>query len=291
MPNLATLSRLIHASPVFHAQYLLDRKSILSRALLTETTDAVFVDAYAALKSDSSRIGPPTGPNTNVTGFLALYRASRSPFTADSPTPEICSLDEICWMAWFQQSTVNPLATHFISWALANFRCGPSQAKAQCLRTAESLTRTEKASLTRALCRFEVFCHLFCGSHYEIFIGVDVNELFFSHLGLEPWEAEEMDCIYAFVKEKYEAVVEDVKWDLDEKNPKFEDEFEPELEGLAFPLDREYDGKSPLCPFSCLCICFLCFPFRRPHLPHMLCTEHVQSCTSAHVRLSHGSFF
>lgn len=44
LSDLATLSRLVHASPVFHAQYLLDRKSILSRALLTETTDDVLVD-------------------------------------------------------------------------------------------------------------------------------------------------------------------------------------------------------------------------------------------------------
>ena len=249
MPDLATLSRLVHASPVFHAQYLLSRKSFLFRSLLKETTDEVFVDVYAAFRSHPSRVGPPVGPNTNVTSFLGSYLAWRSPCVTDRPTPDIYTFEDICWMAWFHQSTVNPLATHFVSWALANFRSGgPVQPSAQPLGGAEALTRTEKTRVVRALYRFEVFCHLFCDSHYESFIGMDINELFFSDLGFEPWEAEEMCSIYAFVKEKYEAVVEDVKWDLDETNPKFDDEFEPELEGLAFPIDNEYDGKSLLNP-------------------------------------------
>lgn len=244
MPDLTTLSRLVHASPVFHAQYLLECKSILFRALLKETTDDVFVDVYAAFRSHPSRIGPPVGPNTNVTGFLGLYLAWRSPCATDKLTPDMYSFEEIRWMAWFHQSTVNPLATHFISWALANFRPGPVQSSAQPVGRAEALTRTERARVMRAIYRFEVFCHLFCDSHYESFIGMDINELFFSGLSLEPWEAEEVCSIYTFVKEKYEAVVEDVKWDLDETNPKFDDEFEPELEGLAFPIDKEYDGQS-----------------------------------------------
>lgn len=129
----------------------------------------------------------------------------------------------------------------------------------------EALTRSEKACLTRAYYRFEVFCHLFCGSQYESFIGINVNEFFFSDLGLEPWEAQEMYCIYVFVK-KYEAVVKDVKWDLDERNPRFDDEFEPELEGSAFPVDKEYDGKSlPLLLSSCIVI-FYASPVRRSSL-------------------------
>lgn len=240
VPDLATLSGLVHASPVFHAQYLLDRESILSRTLLKETTDDVFVDVYAAFGSHRSRIGPPMGPKTNVRGFLGLYSAWRSACVTDRPTPDICPLEEICWMAWFHQSTVNPLAAHFVSWALANFRSGPVQPSAQPLGGAEALTRTEKTRVTRAFYRFEVFCHLFGDSRYERFMGVDINERFFSDLGLEPWEAEEVYFIYAFVKEKYEAVVEDVKWDLNETSPKFDDEFEPEREGLAFPIDKKY---------------------------------------------------
>lgn len=131
LPDLTTLSRLVHASVVFHAQYLLDRKSILSRALLSDATDDVFVDVYAAFRSHSSRIGPLRGPNTNVTGFLASLRAYRSPSATDRPIPETCQLDEICWMARFHQSIVGPLATHFVSWALANFRSGPVQPNAK----------------------------------------------------------------------------------------------------------------------------------------------------------------
>lgn len=297
IPNLATLSRLVHASPVFHAQYLLDRKSILTRVFLTETTEDVFVDVYAAFRSRPSKIGPPTGPNTNVTSFLALYRIWRSPSATDRPTLETCSLDRICWMARFHQSTVNPLATYFIFWTLANFRSSPVQPNSQSPEATEVLTRTEKTRLTRALYRFEVFCHLFCGSQYERFVAMDINEVFFSDLDLAPWEAEEMNCIYAFVKQNYEAVVDDVKWDLNEENPKFDGQFEPELQGLAFPIDQDYDGK---CIFSLsfpnvffsFCPLFLepC-PFSRLTLPPILCKKDVQSCATDRMQVHHGPIF
>lgn len=178
MPDLATLSRLVHASPVFHAQYLLDRKSIVFHAILEQMTEDVFFDVYAAFKSHPSRIGPPRGPNTNVTDFLNLYLAWRSTCLTTRPTPDTYSFQEICSMASFHQSTVCPTASYFVSWMLANFRSGPAPPSAQPLGGEETLTRTEKRVM-RACYRFEVFCHLFCDSHYEKFIGMDINELFF----------------------------------------------------------------------------------------------------------------
>ncbi|KAG8166732.1 hypothetical protein KVR01_002421 [Diaporthe batatas] len=245
MPDLATLSRLVHASPVFHAQYLLHRKSILFQALLKETTEDVFVDVYAAFSSHPSRIGPPTEPNTNVTDFLSSYLAWRLSCITPRQIFEKCSFEEIRSMASFHQSTVSPLATQFVCWALANYRSGPAPRIAQPQPLGgeeEALTRTEKTRVMRACYRFETLCHLFCDSHYEKFGRVDINELIFCNLGLEPWEAEEVCTIYAFVKAKYEEVVQDVEWDLNEHDPKFDDQDESELEGLVFPLDEEYDG-------------------------------------------------
>ncbi|POS70542.1 hypothetical protein DHEL01_v211067 [Diaporthe helianthi] len=245
MPDLATLSRLVHASPVFHAQYLLERKSILFFVLLKETTDDVLVDVYAAFKSHPSRIGPPKKPHTNMLCFLeSTYLAWRSRSITTRPTLDTYSLEELSGMASFQQSMVNPLATHFVSWALANFRSHPAQLSAQPFGSEEALTRTERTRVMRALYRFEEFCNLLREPNYEIFVGIDPNEFFFSSLDLEPWEAEEVCTVFAFVKEKYEAVLDNVKWDLDEANPRFDSELEPELEGLAFGIDKEYDDSS-----------------------------------------------
>lgn len=61
---------------------------------------------------------------------------------------------------------------------------------------------------------------------------------FFSELN--PWEVE-IGCIYTFIKERYEQVIAEVKWDFDAANPKFGDDeltFEPEG---SFSLDRDYD--------------------------------------------------
>jgi hypothetical protein len=145
-------------------------------------------------------------------------------------------------MAWFYASTVTPLAAQFVAWAYANLGSSAAKCLAQSPGAAENLTRTEKTRLLRAFYRFEVFCRLFGDNQYENFIGVDVVNIFFADMEFEPWEVEEMCCVYTFVKETYEETINDVRWDLDEKNPKFADIFEPELEGLAFPL-HEHDGK------------------------------------------------
>lgn len=70
-----------------------------------------------------------------------------------------------------------------------------------------------------------------------------VARIFFSGIDFNPWEIEEMCCIYTFVKEKFVETIKDVKWDLDENNPRFAELPYPELWGLAFPLQEEGAGK------------------------------------------------
>lgn len=249
MPDLQTLASLIHASPIYYAQYRLDRKPLLSQILLTEIGEDGFVDVYAAFKSRPSKIGPRRGPNTNVTDFLASYKQWRSSIS-QKPPPELCSLGDLRWMTWFYTSTVKPLAAHFFSWALANLDSVPAKSKAQHPGAAEGLTRTEKKRLLRALYRFEIFCHLFGGAQCESYIGMTVVRIFFSDMDFQPWEVEEMCCVYTFVKETFQETINDVRWDLDENNPRFADLPQPELRGLAFPLYEEDNGEfaASVCP-------------------------------------------
>lgn len=243
VPDLRTLRAVIHASPVYFAQYRSNRKSILAQALQAELGDELFVDVYAAFKSRSSKIGPRRGPNSNVTDFLTLYHGWRC-HGEERPTPHMFSLDDLRWMTWFYTRTVRPLAAHFVTWALDNSSARPAASILS--DTAHgNMSRIENTRIIRAFYRFEIFCHLFGGTQFEssAFLGSYIQQLFFSEF--EPWEVEEICCIYSFVKEKYEQIIVEVKWDFDPGNPKFKDDLEFEPEG-SFEIDRDYDGT----PFS-----------------------------------------
>lgn len=53
----------------------------------------------------------------------------------------------------------------------------------------------------------------------------------------EPWEVEEISCIYTFAKERYNQIFNDIRWNVHEENPKFEGQRPPTPEG-AFDLDN-----------------------------------------------------
>lgn len=45
---------------------------------------------------------------------------------------------------------------------------------------------------------------------------------------LNPWEAEALGCIDLFIRDKSRAIFAEVKWDLDDRNPRFwEGGFDP----------------------------------------------------------------
>lgn len=257
MPDIKSLDSLIHASPVYFAQYRLDRKSLLCRCLEQDLGREVLVEAYAAFKSRSSQIGTPTVPNRNVTDFVDSYgawRYSSDPVVLLKSMP----LTDIRWITWFQTLTVQPLATQFSTWALNNLKSAASKATGEDRIQTEStlpketpissvwpsgFSRMEQRRILRAFYRFETFCHLFCGREHQTFEHDDIARIFFSQF--ESWEVEEIHCVYTWIKQRYEEVVAEIKWELDPDNPKFADDphygYEPEG---SVPLDREESGMS-----------------------------------------------
>lgn len=238
MPDLRTLGALIHASPVFFTQYRVNRRSFLAQALHAELGDELFVDVYAAFKSRASKIGPRKGPNSNVSDFLRLYHGWRSPGGA-RPAPIMFLLDDLRWMAWFYSSTVRPLAAHFVAWSINSSSAKPATPLLNDTGHHDT-SMTERTRLLRAFYRLEVFCHLFGGSQYQSsgFRCSDMSRLFFSEFN--PWEVEEIGCVYTFIKERYEQVIAKVKWDFDAANPKFGDGLTFEPEG-SLSLGRDHD--------------------------------------------------
>ncbi|POS68905.1 hypothetical protein DHEL01_v212700 [Diaporthe helianthi] len=254
MPDLKTLGSLIHASPVYFAQYRFNRKSLLCRCLQQDLGREVLVEAYAAFNSRSSKIGPRTVPNRNVTDFVDLYGAWR--YSSDPAIMlKSMSLSDVRWLTWFHTLTVKPLATQLSTWASTNLESAAAKATEEQRMQAKSASSketptcntwpggfsvTEQRRILRAFYRFEIFCHLFSGEQHQSFRHDDIARIFLSQF--ESWEIEEMGCVYTWIKQRYGEIVAEIKWDLHPNNPKFATDpnfgFEPEG---AFTLDRDDD--------------------------------------------------
>jgi hypothetical protein len=232
--ELEELNALVHASPVFHQQYLLDRRSLLCKCL-KKTLRTVTVDAWAVYRSSLADFSD-TRTSEKVTQFLESYRDRRSP-TQYSGVTERLTEDEAVGMVAFLSSIIKPLARHYTDWALTNLANETKDSQSH-----EPLSRTEETRLMRALYRFQLCCNLFGRGRHRTprqprlgFQSVDILKIFICIF--EPWEIEEIACIYTFSKEKYDQIFRNIRWDVHEENPKFEGRRPPTPEG-AFDLDN-----------------------------------------------------
>jgi hypothetical protein len=98
----------------------------------------------------------------------------------------------------------------------------------------------EETRQLRAFYRFQLFCNLFGnGRHRKLQfhrLDLDILKIFFCLF--EPWEAEEIACIYTFVKGRYTQVFREIHWDVHKENPKFEGQCPP-IPGGDFDLDDD----------------------------------------------------
>lgn len=233
MLGLEELRTLVFASPVFHQQYLLDRRYLLCKCLET-TLRSITVDACAVYQSGLASFSD-TYTKEKVTQFLKSYHHRRSSAQYSIFTENLAE-DEVIGIVAFHSSIVKPLAQHYTSWALANL------ANETDLQSHEPLSKTEETRVVRALYRFQLCCNLFGVDRHKTsrqlwvnFQSVDILKIFICIF--EPWQVEEIACIYRFAEEKYDQIFRDICWDVDEKNPKFDGQRPPTPEG-AFDLDN-----------------------------------------------------
>ncbi|KAL2809184.1 hypothetical protein BJX63DRAFT_424024 [Aspergillus granulosus] len=212
------LNALVHASPVFHQQYLLDRRCILYESLKS-TLGIVFVDAYTVYQSgqvDFLR----TRSTESVTRILEAYKERRS------STTQACSLSTA--------SIISPLARRYTTWTLDNLS---KESGTQV--SYEPLSKPEETRVTRALYRLQLFSNLFGENHEHPFYPRlrftwnDVLEILI--FLFEPWEVEELHSVYTFAKATYNQIFDEIAWDVDESNPKFDGQRPPMPDG-AFDL-------------------------------------------------------
>lgn len=114
MLELDELKALVHASPVYHQQYLLGRKYLLFKCF--ETSFPNFVIDVGLVHQPGSLDFSTTRTTGNITQLLDSYKGQQSSVKY-AALNENLSLEDATSIVAFHFSIVNPLAKHYVAWA------------------------------------------------------------------------------------------------------------------------------------------------------------------------------
>ncbi|KAF5711771.1 hypothetical protein FMUND_8830 [Fusarium mundagurra] len=212
--SLSDLSALVHASPIFHEQYRLDRAFWLWHCLQLEMGN-VYIDAYIANQCNARKFRFKR-TREKILLLIEDYKSHRSLST--NIFTRCPGEDEILSIVAFHSSVIRPLVPHYVSWTRENM---------ELLSSPKEISRTEERRIMRGLYRFQIFSNLFGPARYRGFrhgnslLGEEERLVLFLD-GFEAWEVEEMLCINAFMHAKYDSVFREVQWDLHPDNPSFD---------------------------------------------------------------------
>lgn len=152
MLDFDELKALVHASPVYHAQYCEDQMRILCM-LLEEWLGTVTVDALFVINSSSFAF--QLFRNRGRVGQLFRdFKAAREIIFYSNPRNHP-TLDDASRIFNFHRRIIKPLARQYASWALGNLsrQTGRPQSPA-------SLSWTEEILVLRALYQFQLMRNL-----------------------------------------------------------------------------------------------------------------------------------
>ncbi|GLA46052.1 hypothetical protein AnigIFM63604_008014 [Aspergillus niger] len=244
--DLEGLEALVRASPVYHDQYLLDRKRLLF-ACLKITLGNMFIDACAVQETSSLSFRRARSMDT-ISSFVQSLRKKRAP-PPDATQIKAFTLNDTIDMVTFYRFVLKPFARHYSEWALSNLAKEPETSHA---KINEPPSITEEHRIIRALYRFQLFCNLLgTGPHkhtdkidiFEPWIKFESHEVLMMLESLyEPWELEEINCVNVFAQIKGLEVLKSVTWDFHETNPKFADQNRPPTPQGAFDIKNYEDS-------------------------------------------------
>lgn len=229
------LRSLVYASPVYHQQYLLDRKYLLSKCLETTLgSNAIIIDACAVYQSGLLNL-PEVDPEEEIARFLKLYRDRCSSSSYQDQCVEPIQLDEVISILTFHHTVITPLTEYYANWILDNFTKETTNSP----QSHEPLSRTEWRRLVRALYRFQLYCTVF-GRIKDRQWWLEFEEMDILRIFMEiyqPWEVEEIACIHTFAEKRVDQVFDDIYWDVHKDNPRFENHGRPTTPPGAFNFD------------------------------------------------------
>jgi len=233
IPDLPTLIALIKASPVMYHHYRHNQGKII-RACMCRELEGLYVDAYASLMVRQIPTGVH-GRDQHAVDFLDKYRKWLG--SGESFQDALfADLGELYRLAEFHVQVVHPLARMYTEWALANLgrdigvgleeegkrenkEKGPGDGDRGMTRV---LSRTEERRLFQAIYRHEIFSRAF--GFRDLRAGTlraDLVNTFFFGL-FEPWECEAIGCFNMFLRDRYQAVLDQMDEDVREIEQKLE---------------------------------------------------------------------
>lgn len=211
LDNIHDLSAMVHSSPIFHKQYVFDRKQILGKHLRATLGDRLFVTAYAVQLS----VGLCQPQRLAAVGGMQQFMERYQELCLDAAAVlHECKLDDIVGMTSFYLSTIRPLLRTMPQQLIDSLRLEDEEPL-----EFGSLSATEALRITRAMYRFQLLCN-FCGpddagdwraSRPPSIDPVDILGCLFDNL--EPWEMEEVACIETFLYYRYQTVFDEIGHD------------------------------------------------------------------------------
>lgn len=248
--DLEDLGAIVRASPLIHQLYLLNQ-SFLLRVCIANTDT---LDAHAVHLSNSPEF-LRTRSYEMVTLFMEAYQDQQDrPLQAlldRSPPVQPPIFTQITQegakeILSFRSSVIRPLMQSYTEWALGNLPCETGDHEQY-----RALSDIEETRLMRAFYRFQLTCNLFMTNrsrtrpatefHFRhSFLSIPLQR--FSRL-LEPWEIDEIICIYEFAKAKFGQILSDIRSDVHVDNGRFADQG-PRTPDGAFDLDSSCEFTS-----------------------------------------------
>lgn len=235
--DLDCLNALICASPIFHQQYLLDRRLLLAKAINT-TLGSASIDAHAVLisKSEACRTVDDSNEILQAWRVNVQKKASRHFVLSDAVNE-----DEAVSMASFYSRTIVPIAKHFACSALGKLKMGETNFDEHALST------TEWQRLARAIYRFQLLCHVAYPPSSRNTVPDNFRHVFHT---IEPWEVEELYSFYQFAEDIYDKIFDRIRDDLHPNHPRFADQERPPTPEGAFQFDNSCKSLPVLPPNS-----------------------------------------
>lgn len=221
------LQALVYASPIYHQQYLLDRKHHLCACLETTLGRSTIHDACAVYHSSVNNMDSRI--DIEVTRqFLGSYQEQRTSASTRYPSLfwKSLSLEQVISMVAFYVSVIKPLIGPVAGQTLKNLAKDIKKPPIH-----GPLSKTEEARIVRALYRFQLYCNIFgvgnipkhSGRDSPRRVGFHKDDFFEIFMLYEPWEFEKFFSICNFSKMVFDKVFDDLYDDLnnDPADPRF----------------------------------------------------------------------
>lgn len=226
--DLGALKALTRASPAFHEQYVLDRRFLL-RSSLEVTLGSVILDAYAVERSSDRASNTPD----YLTGLLGTWRGQLEQRLSRQLDIAITE-DEVIHVVAFYFRTIAPMATYFIRRALDELERQESEPEGRPRRPHPEPSSTEWQRCLRAAYRFQLLCQAGDPAMPAAVREDAIRNAIFVLFTPEPWEVEELICLFQLAQAAYEKVFDDIESEVHPDNPRFDGQDRPPTPEGAF---------------------------------------------------------